>query len=222
MRRGRRDMSPPAFRRTVATLAVAALHATAAPAASPPGPGSPEAWLDGVERRLVGLSGLPFEVRGPSGARTGRFVFYAPLATIWRLSGSGPEVSRAGRVRAIVTDRGHFAAVFWGRGEIASLAWPDALPDIVPSGDAAHPLAEFHDRLLSLPLGSPLGDLPAGSRFVPVVASGPGGIVERPDTPGRVTIWESLGDRIAVTHPDGARTVHAWREVDAALEGGAE
>ena len=168
------------------------------------------------------MSGLPLEMRGPHDGRVRQYVFYAPLATVWHLAGSGTEVRRAGRVRAVVTERGHFAGVLWGKGDIASLGWPEPLPDIVPSGDTPHPLAAFHDRLLSMPIAVPLGNLPAGSRFVPMAASGPGGIVERPDAPARVTLWESLGDWIAVTHPDGARTVHGWREVDAALEGGAE
>ena len=221
MRPGLR-ISSPTVRRAGATLAMAASFATASPAFGSSGPGSPEAWLHDMERRLVGLSGLPIEVHAPSDGRVRPYVFYAPLATAWRLSESGTEVRRAGSVRAVMTERGRFVAVFWGNGEIASLGWPDPLPEIIPMDDTPHPLAEFHDRLLSRTLGSPLGNLPAGSRFVPVVTSGPGGVVERPDNPARVTLWESLGDLIAITHPDGIRTVHGWREVDAALEGGAE
>ena len=221
MRPGLR-MSSPAARRAAAALAIAASFATASPACAASGPGASEAWLHDMERRLVGLSGLPIEVRAPSDGRIRRYVIYAPLATAWRLSESGTDVRRTGSVRAVATERGRFLAVFWGNGEIASLGWPDPLPEIVPMGGAPHPLAEFHDRLLSRPLAAALGDLPAGSRFVPVVTSGPGGVVERPDSPARVTLWESLGDLIAIAHPDGVRTVHGWREVDAALEGGAE
>ena len=219
MRRGFRILSLPALRGPAAALALAAL-AGAAPAAARPGPGSPEAWLEDVERRLVGLSGLPLEVRPSPDAEAARYVFYAPLATAWELAGPGTEVRRAGKVQAIVTERGHFAAVFWERGEITSLGWPQQLPEIVPGGNGRHPLATFHDRLLSMPLATAFAGLPAGSRFVPVVASGPGGIVERPESRERATLWESLGDLIAITHPDGSLTMHGWREVDAALKGG--
>ena len=219
MRRGSRILSLPALRGSVAAFALAAL-AGAAAAAAPPGPGSPEAWLEDVERRLVGLSGLPFEVRPSPDAKAARYVFYAPLATAWQLAGPGTKVRRAGKVQAIVTERGHFAAVFWERGEITSLEWPAQLPEIVPGGNGPHPLAAFHDRLLSMPLATAFAGLPAGSRFVPVVASGPGGIVQRPENLERATLWESLGDLIVVTHPDGTQTLHGWREVDAALEGG--
>ena len=214
--------SPPSVRRTAAALAVAASLSTASPAAAASGPGSADAWLHGVENRLVGLSGLPIDVRAPSDGLSRRYVIYAPLATVWLLAESGAEVRRAGSVRAVSTEQGRFVAVFWGKGEIASLGWPDLLPEIVAAGERLHPLAVFHDRLLSSALAAPLGNLPAGSRFVPVVVSGPGGIVERPDSPERVTLWESFGDLIAISHPDGNRTVHGWREVDAVLEGGAE
>ena len=69
---------------------------------------------------------------------------------------------------------------------------------------------------------SEFAGLPAGNQPAADVTSGPGGIVERPDSPERVTLWESFGDLIAITHPDSTRTVHGWREVDAVLEGGAE
>ena len=219
MRRVSLNLSLPALRGPVAALALAAF-AWASAAATLPGPGSPEAWLEGIERRLVGLSGLPLEVRPAPEAEVRHYVFYAPLAAAWRLAGPGTEVSRAGRVRAVVTERGHFAAVFWETGEITSLEWPAELPEISPAGNGPHPLAAFHDRLLSKPLARSFAGLPAGSRFVPVVASGPGGTVERPDSPAQATLWESLGDLIAITHPDGPRTMHGWRELDAALEGG--
>ena len=61
MRRGFRILSLPALRGPVAAIALAA-YAGAMQAAAP-GPGSPETWLEDVERRLVRLSGLPFEVR---------------------------------------------------------------------------------------------------------------------------------------------------------------
>ena len=89
------------------------------------------------------------------------------------------------------------------------------------------PWPDLHDRLLSAPLAAPLGRLPAGSRFTAVAAGGPGGIVERPGGPDsapggprRATLWESFGDHLAVTHPDGSVTFHGWRATDAALRGG--
>lgn len=219
MRPGVRHTRRPAFCRFGAALALAVL-ANAASADAPPGPRSPEAWLEGIERRLVGLSGLPLELRIPSDGSVRHVVFYAPLATVWQLKGRGTNVALAGRVRAITAKHGSFVGVLWETGEVSSVRWPEPVTEIAVSGNASHALAGFHDRLLSKPLGTAIGGLPAGSRFVPVVASGPGGIVERPDNPVRATLWESLGDHIAITHPDGARSMHGWREVDAALDGG--
>lgn len=203
----------------VAALAFAIL-AGASHAEASPGQVSPEAWLEGIERKLVGLSGLPLQLRVPSDGSVRHVVFYAPLATVWQLEGRGTDVARAGRVQAITAEHGSFVGVFWETGEISSVGWPDPMPEISASGGAPHALAGFHDRLLSKPLGSAIGAVPAGSRFVPVVTSGAGGIVERSDSLEGATLWESLGDYIAITHPDGTGTVHDWREIDAALEGG--
>ncbi len=158
-------------------------------------------------------------------------VFYAPLSQVWVFRedpfAEGATVNVTARV---LREEGKgFGTVVvhhrdWNVSAQRGMHGPETLSNaaLAAANEGYHPLAEFHDRLLSKPLGSPLGNLPAGSRFVPVVVSGPGGIVERPDSPTRVTLWESLGDLIAITHPDGIRTVHGWREVDAALEGGAE
>ena len=206
--------------------------ASAAGAAGPAGPSTARAWLDGVETRLVALSGKAARLVPPPGhedafdVRDGPvFVFHAPLSQVWILDAETiPESDGAAVVdtAALLREedgKGGRVRVIWREGPTADFDWPLPLPAFRVAAER-HPLSAFHDRLLSLPLSSALGNLPVGSRFVPVVATGPGGIVERPDVAERVTLWESLGDRIAVTHPDGTRTLHGWREVDAALEGG--
>ena len=72
-----------------------------------------------------------------------------------------------------------------------------------------HPLAAFHDRLLANPLAGAFFGLPAGSRF------GAGGPVHLPDAAAAraatepVTLWNSLGDYIVVTHADGTTDMTA-------------
>ena len=192
------------------------------------------AWLDGVETRLVAASGRAARLVPPPGHEDAFdvedgpvFVFHAPLSTVWILDAA----TVAGAAEAGVVDtatlrreenaNGASLRVLWRDGPAADFDWPLPLPEFHVAGER-HPLAKFHDRLLSRPLARSFAGLPEGSRFVPVVTSGPGGVVNRPDVPSRATLWESLGDRIAITHPDGTGTVHGWRDVDAVLEGGAE
>ena len=218
----------------LAALAATMLLSLTAGAVGAADPATARAWLDGVEARLIAASGRAARLVPPPGHEDAFdvddgpvFLIHAPLSTVWILDAE--TVADAGKAGVVDTatlrreesGNGGSLRVIWRDGPAADFDWPLPLPEFRVSAER-HPLAEFHDRLLSKPLGSPLGDLPAGSRFVPVVVSGPGGIVERLDNPARVTLWESLGDRIAVTHPDGVRSVHGWREVDAALEGGAE
>ncbi len=218
----------------LAALAAAMLLASTAVATGASGRSTARAWLDGVEARLIAVSGRAARLVPPPGHEGAFdvddgpvFVVHAPLSTVWILDAE--TVADAGRARVVdtatlrreETGNGGNLRVIWRDGPAADFVWPLPLPEFRVAAES-HPLAIFHDRLLSRSLAAPLGDVPPGSRFVPVVTSGPGGIVERPDSPTRATLWESLGDRIAVTHPDGVRTVHGWREVDAALEGGAE
>ena len=224
------------LQRTAVTLAMAMLLAYPVGLAGPvdASTAAARAWLDGVETRLVAASGRAARLVPPPGHEDSFdvddgpvFVFHAPLSTVWILDAT----TVAGAAEAGVVDtatlrreenaNGGSLRVLWRDGPAADFDWPLPLPEFRVAVER-HPLAKFHDRLLSSALAAPLGNLPAGSRFVPVVVSGPGGIVERPDSPERVTLWESFGDRIAITHPDGTRTVHGWREVDAVLEGGAE
>ena len=218
----------------LAALAATMQFASTAGAVGASGPATARAWLDGVEARLVAASGRAARLVPPPSHEDAFdvedgpvFVVHAPLSTVWILDAE--TVADAGKARVVdtatlrreETGNGGSLRVIWRDGPAADFDWPLPLPEFRVA-DEHHPLAAFHDRLLSKALASPLGNLPADSRFVPVVTSGPGGIVERPDSPARVTLWESFGDRISVTHPDGVRTVHGWREVDAALEGGAE
>ena len=209
-----------------AALAATMPLASAAGAAGAAGASTARAWLDGVEARLVEASGRAARLVPPP-CHEDAFVVHAPLSAVWILDAE--TVADAGKVRGVdtailrreETGNGGSLRVIWRDGPAADFDWPLPLPEFRVAGER-HPLAAFHDRLLSGPLAAALGNVPRGSRFVPVVAGGPGGILERSDSPSRATLWESLGDRIAVTHPDGVRTVHGWREVDAVLEGGAE
>ena len=215
-------------------LAATVLLASAAGAAGAAGSSAARAWLDGVEARLVEASGRAARLVPPPGHEDAFdvddgpvFVIHAPLSTVWILDAE--TVADAGNARVVdtaalrreETGNGGSLRVIWRDGPAADFDWPLPLPEFRVAAER-HPLAAFHDRLLSGSLAAALGDVPRGSRFVPTVTSGPGGVVERPDSPARATLWESLGDRIAVTHPDGVRSVHGWREVDAALKGDAE
>ena len=192
------------------------------------------AWLDGIETRLVAASGRAARLVPPPGHEDSFdvedgpvFVFHAPLSTVWILDAESvaeavdAKVVDTGTVRREENANGGSLRILWRDGPAADFDWPLPLPELRVAGER-HPLAKFHGRLLARPLGGSFAGLPEGSRFSPVVTSGPGGVVERPDGPSRATLWESLGDYIAITHPDGTRTVHGWREVDAVLEGGAE
>ncbi|MYG28118.1 MAG: hypothetical protein F4213_19205 [Boseongicola sp. SB0677_bin_26] len=55
--------------------------------------------------------------------------------------------------------------------------------------------------------------------LVALTASGPSGIIERPDSPARATHWECHGELIVVTHAGGTCMVRDWPTVNAALEG---
>ena len=217
----------------------AAVLAAAMLLASPVGPAgasaaAARAWLDGVETRLVAASGRAVRLVPPPGHEDSFdvdegpvFVFHAPLSTVWILDAATVAEAAEARVVDTATLRREESAnggslrVLWRDGPAADFDWPLPLPEFRVAGER-HPLAKFHDRLLSRPLARSFAGLPEGSRFFPVVTSGPGGVVERTDGPSRATLWESLGDYIAITHPDGTRTVHGWRDMDAALEGGAE
>jgi len=196
-------------------------------------PSSPRAWLDGVERLLAGVSGRAARLVPPAGMEDGFespvFVFFAPLSTVWILDAetvgdaAASEVTDTAALLREETGEGGRLHVLWRRGPTATLEWPLPLPELRAAPET-HPLAALHGRLLSAPLASPLGGLPAGSRFTAVAAGGPGGIVGRPagaaDGRERATLWESFGDHIAVTHPDGSVTLHGRRAMDAALRGG--
>ena len=111
----------------------------------------------------------------------------------------------------------------WGDANPATLAWPDRLPDVIETG-RAQPLGRFHDRLLTLPLARPIAGLPAGARFEAPAGSSRMGLVRIPgDTGGIATLWQSLGNHIVITKPDGQTSTLRWQELDAALKkGGAE
>ena len=205
----------------------------------PPAPGSPEAWLDRIERDFVNRSGLVLTL---AGAGEGMIVFYAPLSQLWVIdpASPAPRVLAAAQL-ARVDDREHSAlAVHWSTGEVVHM--PATLPEIVMSAVSPipHPLALFHDRLLAEPLAQRLAasrpggtdrsangfasdpggiSIPAGSRFRAPVGGSATGLVQLPRSTGTATLWESLGDHIAITYPDGSRTIYGWREVDAALTG---
>ena len=221
-----------------AALAAAMLPAVTPAAAPSMTPSSPRAWLDGVERRLAEASGRAARLVPPSGMEDGPyaespvFVFFAPLSTAWVLDAetvgdaADAEVTATAALLREETGEGGRLHVLWRYGPTATLEWPLPLPELRVSPET-HPLAALHDRLLSAPLSAPLGRLPAGSRFTAVAAGGPGGIVERPGAPDsapggprRATLWESFGDHLAVTHPDGSVTFHGWGATDAALRGG--
>ena len=229
-------MTGHSLERASATLAAAMLLASPVGLAGPAdaSAAAARAWLDGVETRLVAASGQAARLVPPPGHEDAFdvedgpvFVFHAPLSTVWILDAATVADAAEARVvdtatlRREETANGGSLRVLWRDGPAADFDWPLPLPEFRVSGER-HPLAEFHDRLLARPLGRSFAGLPEGSRFFPVVVSGPGGIVERPDSPGRVTLWQSFGSLIAITHPDGTRTAHGWREVDAVLEGGTE
>ena len=92
---------------------------------------------------------------------------------------------------------------------------------------AGHVGRYFHPQTIPMSdqkinLAMPLGDIPPGSRFEAAATGAPGGVLRRPDASDVVTVWQSLGEVIEITHPDGTVTLHGWQEVDAALGGGAQ
>ena len=189
----------------------------------PPAAGTSEALLDGFERRLMQTSGQLITLNLSGTSEYG--VFYAPFSILWLLDGTTGAVRGAGRV---TRTRDH---LYLTRDEITLLAGPEMPAPIdahAPGTDAPqHPIASFHDRLLSQPLAEPLADLPAGSRFETEASGEPGGTVTLPgagDTeaiPARA-LWRSLGDHIVITRGDGRSETLHWRAVDAALKGKAQ
>ena len=188
----------------------------------PPAAGTSEALLDGFERRLMQTRGQLITLNLSGTSEYG--VFYAPFSILWLLEGTTGAVRGAGRV---TRTRDH---LYLTRDEITLLAGPEMPTPIdahAPGTDAPqHPIASFHDRLLSQPLAEPLADLPAGSRFETEASGEPGGTVTLPgagDTeaiPARA-LWRSLGDHIVITRGDGRSETLHWRAVDAALKGNA-
>ena len=209
-------------------MALGALVAVAAPlsgarAEPPPLAGSPEAWLEGAERILRANTGRLLVLVSGNGATTVYAVIHAPLAAVWIFGAPPPatEVLASGKISGRLVGTGAFITVTWNDGSLNTLVWPDALPDLaLVAGSSAgmHPLAAFHDRLLANSLAGAFFGLPAGSRF------GTGGLVHLPGAVAAraatepVTLWNSLGDYIVVTHADGTTDMRGWRSVDAALK----
>ena len=204
-----------------------AVPASGARAEPPPLAGSPEAWLEGAERMLRANTGRLLVLVSDNGATTVYAVIHAPLAAVWIFAAPPPatEVLASGRISGRLVGTGAFITITWDDGSLNTLVWPDAVPDLaLVAGSSAgmHPLAAFHDRLLANPLTGAFFGLPAGSRFEA------GGLVHLPDavaagaTTERVTLWNSLGDYIVVTHADGTTDMRGWRSFDAALKGGTQ
>jgi len=208
------------LRTAIAALATSlclAFSATAQPATPtydpPPPPGSPEAALDTFERRLAASHGqlLTLTLSG----RERKVVFYAPFSAVWLLDETGDGVDSTARLTRtrdhLYLDRGNTIQLVSVQGSTQSSA-----------SKARHPLATFHDRLLSQPLARSIAGLPAGSRFVTRHAE-PGGLVLHPGDaalqPAGATLWRSLGDHIVIQHGTGQPEPLHWRDVDAALKG---
>ncbi|WP_419738568.1 hypothetical protein [Ruegeria sp.] len=186
----------------------------AARADPPPGPGTPQAWLEAIERRLVGQSGHVMEIH--TGDDPAWVIFYTPLGQVWHLDGpeADAEVLRTGLISRTLAGGGALIALRWEDGGIATWVAPAPLP-VLEVQERPHPLARFHDRLLSRPLHRPVGGLPAGARFLP---GRPAGVVRVPDAPeGEQILWESLGDHITLIHPDGQASTLFWQEIRDAL-----
>lgn len=224
MRGARSPVRPYRGTSTLAITLIAAVLAGGASAAQT-GQGSriagaPEtAWLDRFERLMAARSGrvLMLPNSPPDGPPDGpRYaVFYAPLATVWLLRGPDTtEVRASGTLHRSAAGDG-FVTVTWDSGALTTFNRPPAAPR---PGDR-HPLATAHDRLLARPLAQSLVALPAGSRLR---ASG---VVEMPDPSDAgeaATLWESLGDHIVITGPEGQSHTHALDDVLAAVQEGAE
>ena len=177
----------------------------------PPTAGTPEALLDTLERRLVRASGRIVTLRLSGNALTG--IFYAPLGIFWQLD------KTSGTVRGAALMTRTRDQLYLDRDGRILLATPDIR---VRDDDAYHPLARFHDRLLTRPLARPIADLPAGSRFERYAGQAGGGVVRLPQawTPVAVPaspLWRSLGDHIAVTRDDGSTALLHWRDLETAL-----
>ena len=138
-------------------------------------------------------------------------VFYAPLSVFWLLDATAPEPTVQDTVHLTRSENRIFAT----RNGVTLLVGPEMLTQDSPGSDAVqHPLARFHDRLLSVPLARPLAGLPAGSRF------DPGGTLRQPGAT-RAGLWESHGDHIVITRSDGRSETFHWSTLDAALKGNA-
>ena len=185
----------------------------------PPTQGTPEARLEHFERGLLAHQGRAMVLS--EGTTETHAVFYAPLGVLWMLEG-GANATRVRRTGAMRIDDGTsgtpFAVTEWENGAHITLAWPTALPEITAVSTARHPLAAFHDRLLTHPLAWSVADLPVGSRFVAHAGRSGGGTLRLPGTGSATpTLWRSLGDRIVIIRGDGYTDTLPWRALDAAL-----
>ena len=186
-------------------LAAAALAVVPLPAPSDSG----GAWLDSAESALVESGGVPLRLDGRPA------VFHAPLSAVWVFAEGGPDAPllRSGDIHRGGSGAEGFMAIVWDDGGITTYNG-SRLPSLVVTEGSPHPLAVFHDRLLSQALARPLAGLPAGSRFLR------GGTVSVPGGDETLTVWRSLGDFLKITPPGGRERTLPWRAVDAALEGG--
>ena len=194
------------FSEVVAAVAVAiALTALPHHAAAATSNAAP-AWLDGFEQQLVRTSGHLIKLR--LSGQEWRGIFYSPLAVFWLLTDQG--VSR----RALLHrdgDKLYFAL------EAATVLARQNLLDMQQMAFDRHYLARFHDHLLQAPLGQAVAELPAGTRFLAPPLGHHRGVVQRPDAPTRATLWESFGDILTITYPDGRSENVEWQRVQAAL-----
>ena len=153
-------------------------------------------------------------------------VFHAPLSSLWLLGepadNTEPEVLSTARLERNVADGDAGLFVIWDQIGLTTLIGPGLLPNITSTGQP-HPLAIFHNRLLTLPLARPVAGLPEGTRFEAPVGGSTTGLVRIPgDASGIAMLWQSLGDHIVITKPDGQTSTLRWQELDAALTGDAK
>ena len=179
------------------------------PVALTPQPASDSsvAALDTLEHQLVQASGRTITLWVNGLDLTG--VFYAPLSLFWQVDEATDVVNGQARI----TRTADQIYLDWGGRLLLAEITITPLED-----NGRHPLAVFHDRLLSRPLAHPVGTLPAGTRFSRYAGQSGGGIVDYPgDSPDASEIWRSLGDHIVVTRRDGSTNLLPWADLDAAL-----